>query len=55
MKFAKKIFEIPIFTPPGGLKCFFGTPKFPQFSSNLYETWYKSVSIGSHEVCQKDF
>ena len=31
MKCAKKIFENQIFTPQGGLKCFFGTPKFQNF------------------------
>ena len=51
-------FEIPIFTPPGGTLVFFRhtkISKFPQFGSNFHEIWHKSVSIGSHEVCQKDF
>ena len=45
----QKIFEIPIFTPPGGTLVFFRhtkISKFPQFWSNLHEIWHKSVSMG---------
>ena len=57
-KCAKKIFEIPIFTPPGGTSVFFWRTKiskFSQFLSNLHEIWHKSVSLGYQDVCQKDF
>ena len=57
-KCAKKIFEIPIFTPPGGTLVFFRhtkISKFPQYWSNLHEIWLKCVSWECIGMVQKDF